>query len=169
MWQTKGGCKRHCMYACSTADERATLQTGALVAVRLYGTPLPNPPRQCRGPVDDRDCARPALHRSDCAQRAGMRSTSAASRRCSRNRHDPTRPPTIFDAVTCESLRALLHQSPRTFGKPMSRWTLALAAEVSFAQGLTPRLVSDEAIVWPFAGWGWPGARRTLDDQSDPA
>jgi transposase len=53
---------------------------------------------------------------------------------------------TIFDAGTCEALRALLHQSPRTFGKPTSRWTLQLAAEVSFAQGLTPRLVSDEAI-----------------------
>jgi hypothetical protein len=53
---------------------------------------------------------------------------------------------TIFDTGVCESLRALLHQSPRTFGKPTSRWTLALAAEVSFAQGLTPRLVSDEAI-----------------------
>jgi hypothetical protein len=52
----------------------------------------------------------------------------------------------IFDAGTCEALRALLHHSPRTFGKPTSRWTLALAAEVSFAQGLTPRLVSDEAI-----------------------
>jgi transposase len=53
---------------------------------------------------------------------------------------------TIFDGRTCEALRALLHQSPRTFGKPTSCWTLALAAEVSFAQGLTPRLVSDEAI-----------------------
>jgi hypothetical protein len=53
---------------------------------------------------------------------------------------------TIFDVGACEALRALLHQSPRTFGKPTSRWTLALAAEVSFAQGLTPRLVSDETI-----------------------
>jgi transposase len=53
---------------------------------------------------------------------------------------------TIFDAGTCEALRALLHQSPRTFGKPTSRWTLQLAAAVSFAQGLTPRLVSDEAM-----------------------
>jgi transposase len=53
---------------------------------------------------------------------------------------------TIFDVGTCASLRALLHHSPRTFGKPTSRWTLQLAAEVSFAQGLTPRLVSDEAI-----------------------
>ena len=53
---------------------------------------------------------------------------------------------TIFDAGACEALRALLHQGPRTFGKPTSRWTLALAAEVSFAEGLTPRLVSDETI-----------------------
>ena len=52
----------------------------------------------------------------------------------------------IFTPGVCEALRALLHQSPRTFGKPTSRWTLALAAEVSFAAGLTPRLVSDEAI-----------------------
>ncbi len=43
-------------------------------------------------------------------------------------------------------MRALLHQSPRTFGKPTSVWTLALAAEVSFAQGITPRQVSGETI-----------------------
>ena len=58
----------------------------------------------------------------------------------------PHTPSTIVDVGTCESLRALLQQSPRTFGKPTSRWTLSLAAEVSFAQGLTPRLVSDETI-----------------------
>ena len=52
----------------------------------------------------------------------------------------------ICDAGACESLRALLPQSPRTFGKPTSRWTLALAVESSFAQGLTPRLVSDETM-----------------------
>src|SRR5215510_11786163 len=32
---------------------------------------------------------------------------------------------TIFDAEACESLRALLHQSPRTFGQPTSRCTRA--------------------------------------------
>ena len=53
---------------------------------------------------------------------------------------------TIFDAGTCEALRTRLLQSPRTCGKPTSRWTLALAAAVRFAQGLTPRLVSDETI-----------------------
>ena len=39
-----------------------------------------------------------------------------------------------FDATQAEQLRALLHQSPRNFGKETSLWTLELAAEVSFAQ-----------------------------------
>jgi transposase len=50
------------------------------------------------------------------------------------------------DAVGREHLRALLHQSPRTFGKPTSIWTLELAAEVSFAEGITAERVSDETI-----------------------
>lgn len=52
----------------------------------------------------------------------------------------------IFDLRRYERLRALLHQSPRIFGKPTSVWTLALAAEVSFAEGITPYQVSDETI-----------------------
>src|SRR5438874_3935265 len=36
----------------------------------------------------------------------------------------------IFDQQKAEQLRAILHQSPRTFDKPTSVWTLALAAEV---------------------------------------
>ena len=52
----------------------------------------------------------------------------------------------LVDARSLDRLRALLHQSPRSFGKETSVWTLELAAEVSFAQGLTPRLVSDETI-----------------------
>jgi transposase len=51
-----------------------------------------------------------------------------------------------FDPARAERLRALLHQSPRTFGKPTSLWTLDLAAEVSFEQGLTAARVSDETI-----------------------
>ena len=50
------------------------------------------------------------------------------------------------DAVGCEQLRALLHQSPRTCGTPTSSWTLELAAEVSFAEGITAARVSDETI-----------------------
>src|SRR5215208_4009518 len=48
-----------------------------------------------------------------------------------------------FNAPGAERLRALLHQSPRTF-KPTSLWTLDLAAAVSFEQGLTRERVSDE-------------------------
>jgi len=52
----------------------------------------------------------------------------------------------IFISHRQEQLRALLHQSPRQFGEPVSTWTLNLAAEVCFAQGITPHLVSDETI-----------------------
>jgi transposase len=60
-----------------------------------------------------------------------------------------SRPRTIhaaFDAAQGERLRHLLHQSPRTFGKETSLWTLELAAEVSFEQGLTPQRVTGETI-----------------------
>jgi transposase len=77
---------------------------------------------------------------------------------------------TIFDAGACEALRALLHQSPRTFDKPTSRWTLQLAAEVSCAQGLTPRLVSDEAIRVALRrlGVSWKRAKHWITSP-DPA
>jgi len=52
----------------------------------------------------------------------------------------------VFDDHRRDQLRALLHQSPRTFGKTSSVWTLALAAEVSYAEGITPHQVSDETI-----------------------
>lgn len=58
----------------------------------------------------------------------------------------PHRTPTVCEAEGQERLRALLHQSPRTVGKPTSRWTLALAAEVSVAHGLPPRQVSGETM-----------------------
>ena len=76
----------------------------------------------------------------------------------------------LFTPGVCEALRALLHQSPRTFGKPTSRWTLALAAEVSFAEGLTPRLVSDEAIRVALRrlGVAWKRAKHWITSP-DPA
>jgi transposase len=60
-----------------------------------------------------------------------------------------SRPHTIHakvDEVGREQIRALLHQSPRTFGKPTSVWTMELAAEVSFAEGITAEQVSGETI-----------------------
>ena len=55
-------------------------------------------------------------------------------------------PPAIFDPTRREPLRTLLHQNPRTFGKPTSVWTLQLAADVAFAEGIIPRPVSGETI-----------------------
>src|SRR4029434_11069412 len=43
-------------------------------------------------------------------------------------------------------LKALLHQSPRQFGKARSTWTLALAAEVCAEHGITAERVSYETI-----------------------
>jgi transposase len=71
---------------------------------------------------------------------------------------------TIFDASRRDQLRALLHQSPRTFGKPTSIWTLALAAEVCLAEGITPHLVSDETIRTAIhaLGMSWKRAKHWI-------
>jgi hypothetical protein len=75
-----------------------------------------------------------------------------------------------FDLARGEQLRALLHQSPRTFGKPTSVWTLELAADVSFEQGLTAERVSDETIRQTLKrlGIGWKRAKRWITSP-DPA
>ncbi|MEA3438792.1 MAG: helix-turn-helix domain-containing protein [Chloroflexota bacterium] len=44
----------------------------------------------------------------------------------------------IFTDERLEQLKALLHRSPRDFGKETSVCTLELATEVSFAEGITP-------------------------------
>ena len=75
-----------------------------------------------------------------------------------------------FDATGAERLRALLHQSPRTLGQPTSLWTLELAAEVSFARGLTPSRVTGETIRATLARLGvrWRRAKQWLTSP-DPA
>ena len=62
------------------------------------------------------------------------------------------------------ALRALLHQSPRTFNQPTSLWTLELAAAVSFEQGLTPTRVSGETVRATLARLGlrWRRAKRWI-------
>ena len=61
-------------------------------------------------------------------------------------------------------MRALLHQSPRTFGKPTSLWTLPLAAQVCHEKGWTERVLSGEAIrlVLRRLGVGWKRAKHWL-------
>jgi transposase len=83
------------------------------------------------------------------------------------------RPTTVEPVLTVgkrEQLRTILHQSPRQFGKPRSTWTLQLAAEVCVAEGVTPRLVSDEALRMALKrlGTSWRRAKHWITSP-DPA
>jgi transposase len=40
----------------------------------------------------------------------------------------------------------LLHRSPHDFGKERGLWTLELAAQVSFEQGIISSQISDESV-----------------------
>ena len=127
------------------ADERATLEAGLRSAsaftVRRCQILLARAEGQTTTRIAQAlRCTEPTVR--NALQACHQRRLAALQPQSSR----PHTIATIFDTGTCEALRALLHQSPRTFGKPTSRWTLALAAEISFTQGLTPRLVSDETI-----------------------
>ena len=61
-------------------------------------------------------------------------------------------------------LKALLHQCPRTLGKPTSLWTLALVAEVCREKGWTARALSPEGIrkVLRRLDVGWKRAKHWL-------
>ena len=88
-------------------------------------------------------------------------------------KQESSRPKTVlaqFDLAKCEALRALLHQSPRMFGKTTSLWTLALAAAVCFEQGLTTSQVSIETIRLALKrlGVGWQRAKHWITSP-DPA
>jgi transposase len=88
-------------------------------------------------------------------------------------KQESSRPKTVlgqFDQAKCEALRALVHQSPRMFGKTTSLWTLELAAEVCFEQGLTMSQVSIETIRLALKrlGVGWQRAKHWITSP-DPA
>ena len=70
-----------------------------------------------------------------------------------------------FDAGEAESLRQMLHHQPSEFGKEGTFWTLAMAAEVSFEEGITQRPVSGETIRATLARLGvrWQRAKRWME------
>jgi transposase len=82
-------------------------------------------------------------------------------------RRGSKRPHTIhraFDPERAEKLRELLHRSPREFGYQTSLWTLDMAAEVSFEEGLTKGRVTGETIRATLARMGtrWERAKRWI-------
>ena len=76
----------------------------------------------------------------------------------------------VFAPAQAERLRALLHRSPRDFGKPTSVWTLALAAEVSMAEEVVDTRVSGETIRQTLLrlGVNWERAKQWITSP-DPA
>ena len=75
-----------------------------------------------------------------------------------------------LDAPARERLREIVQQSPRSFGKETSVWTLALLADVSFELGLTAKRVTGETIRATFVRMGvrWKRAKHWLSS-NDPA
>ncbi len=53
---------------------------------------------------------------------------------------------TSFSEEGLQQLKDLLHRRPSDFGKERSTWTLELAAQVSFEQGIISVQVSDESV-----------------------
>ncbi len=69
-----------------------------------------------------------------------------------------------FEEKAAEALREMLHRSPREFGKDSSLWTLAMAAEVSFEEGLTKERASGETLRATLARLGvrWRRAKHWI-------
>lgn len=82
----------------------------------------------------------------------------------------PHRTRRAISAEGAERLRSLLRQSPRSFGKPTSLWTLGLVAEVCFEQGITSDRVSIETIRVTLIRLGirWTRAKQWITSP-DPA
>jgi transposase len=77
----------------------------------------------------------------------------------------PKRTQAAFDERSAEALRELLHRSPRELGGDSSLWTLEMAAEVSFEQGLVEKRVCGETIRATLArllGVRWQRAKRWI-------
>jgi hypothetical protein len=77
----------------------------------------------------------------------------------------PKRTRAAFDEKGAEAVREMLHRSPREFGRDSSLWTLEMAAEVVFEEGLVQRRVSGETIRATLArllGVRWRRAKRWI-------
>lgn len=152
-----------------TTEERRHLQAGLrcadacrvrrcqIILASEYGAGVPRIARQvgCSEQTVRNTIHTFNTHGVACLQRASSRPHTTRER---------------VGSTGAQHLQALLHQSPRTFGHPTSLWTLELAAEVSFTQGLTPQRVSREAIRTALRrlGVSWQRAKRWITSP-DPA
>jgi hypothetical protein len=84
----------------------------------------------------------------------------------------PKRTRDAFEEDSAEALRGLLHRSPRECGRQTGLWTLSMAAEVAFEEGITQRRrVSGETIratLSRLLGVKWQRAKRWITSPADP-
>ena len=86
------------------------------------------------------------------------------------NRPKSARP--ILDEAGRTKLKALLEQSPRTWGKQRSTWTLGLVAQVAHEQGLSgERQLSIESVRTALKrlGMNWKRAKAWINSPGTPA
>jgi transposase len=77
----------------------------------------------------------------------------------------PRRTRDAFDEESAEALMGMLHRSPREFGYDSSLWTLEMAAQAAFEEGLTHGRVSGETIrttLTRLLGVRWRRAKRWI-------
>ncbi len=70
-----------------------------------------------------------------------------------------------FAPQQAEALQEMLHRSPREFARESSLWTLEMAAEVAFEEGLVERPISGETIratLVRLLGVRWMRAKRWI-------
>ena len=135
-------------------------RSGAALQGDLRDAPIPDTARQRPRPLSAQDSLKPRVRLADgsqrhpCLQREGHGCAST-----------PKRVYAAFDASSAERLRGMLHRSPREFGYESSLWTLEMAAEAAFEEGLTERRVSGETIratLSRLLGIRWLRAKRWI-------
>jgi transposase len=132
--------------------------------------------RRCQALLKSREGYTPRqiqalLGQSDQSVRNAIRAFHAEGLGCLEQKScRPKSAQKLLADTALEPLKERLHQSPRIFGRPTSVWTLEGVAQVAAAQGLTPRLVSDETIrdALKRLGVGWKRAKRWISSP-DPA
>src|SRR6478609_504611 len=133
-----GGMKTPLFVRPPTDEERAALRAG-------LRSPDAFTLRRCQVLLASADGLRPAqiAARFGCASQ-GVRNAIRAfaaegTGRLEEKSHRPVTVRPELDDAACERLRALLHRTPRDFGKPTSLRTPATAAEVASAEGIAAR------------------------------
>ncbi len=139
------------------SSEAFTLRRSQVILASARGV---RAPEIARSLSIDADTALHAIHAFN------ERGTDALVRRSSK-------PKTVHFALppACEeAVRALLHESPRRFGKERSRWTLSLLAEVACEEGLSAHVLTEEGIRQALLRFGvrWRRAKEWVHSP-DPA